>query len=82
MTYVPVSPATSQNAQRLAQDLKHVIDRHQRENPNLSRTDVQEALRLASMGAGERRRPTLVVAAALGVAVFLGLLAFLVVQRG
>jgi hypothetical protein len=82
MTYVHVPVATSQNAQRLANDLSRVIDDHKRDHPGLSPADIRQALQIAGAGVGAGRTRQLVVAIAAGLLLLVGLLTFFLVQRG
>jgi hypothetical protein len=80
MTYVYVPPATSQNAQRLAGDLQRVIEEHQRDHPGLSKSDIDQALRLAGQATGARKTKELVVAGVMALLLGVGLLAFWLFQ--
>ena len=61
MSYVYVPPATSQNAQRLADELREVIEQHQRSNPRLSKAEIHQALQLAGRSSGATKSRELVV---------------------
>jgi len=82
MPVVHVSPATSQNAQRLANDLRRVIDEHERAHPGLSKADIHEALQLAGQSSGAKSRRKLVLTVVMGVLFAFGLLAYLQFRAG
>jgi hypothetical protein len=82
MTYVPVTPATSQNAQRLADELKRVIEEHKRAHPGLSGADIQQALRLAGTATGAQTPRRLILVGVWALLFALGLLAFWLFRAG
>ena len=85
MVYVPTTPnqTPSLEAQEIAREIEDVIVRYQDEHPRMTQTDVQQALQLAQSRAGKGPQAALgVVAAAVGVAMMIGLLTFLVARGG
>ena len=90
MLFVPVtptvtsSPPPSPRVRELAQLLNKVVDEYSAAHPSVSRTEIQQAIRLAQASAPGGSRPAaLVVMATLGVLVaglFLGL--FLLADGG
>ncbi len=73
-TYVPPPQATLE-AQELARELECLIEEFQDRHPRTAAKDVQQAIRIVGMraGAGQLRQKAVVV----GLALVLGLLAFL-----
>lgn len=85
MVFVPVVPSQppSLEAQEIAREIEGVIVRYQDQHPRMSQADVQQALQLAQSRAGKGPQVAVgVVAAAVGVAMMIGLLTFLVARGG
>ena len=82
MTYVYVPPATSQNAQSLANELQRVIEEHQREHPGLSKAEIHQALQIAGQSTGASRSKEIIVAAVTALLLGVGLLAFWLIRAG
>ncbi|UCF19170.1 MAG: hypothetical protein JSU87_14780 [Gemmatimonadota bacterium] len=86
MTYVPMPihssgqrPASPQ-AQELAHKIESVIREYEQSHPRMSRSEVEQAIRLAQSrtGAGTSlQRATLLMLLGLGVAMLLGALLFM-----
>ncbi len=78
--FVP-APPPSAKAQRLAKDIEKTIEDFRRANPNLSTTEIHQALRLAQQATGGTMatRVTIAVAIALLLA---GLLVFYLFSAG
>ncbi|KPJ61566.1 MAG: hypothetical protein AMJ46_00165 [Latescibacteria bacterium DG_63] len=81
MPFVPVTPPPppSPRAQELGRRLREVIDNFRREHPDMTGTEISQAMGLAMRGAGSRRQALLigVVLALLA----LGFLAFFLFRR-
>ena len=80
MTQVPIvipPPTPSANAIELGNELTETIDRFRQENPNLSATEIHQALSLAIRDSGaDSSKAALIVALAICLLIF-GLAAFL-----
>lgn len=76
MTYIHVPVATSQNTQRLADDLQRVIEQHERDHPGLSKAEIDEALKIAGSATGVRKNQRIILAGVMSLLVGVGLLAY------
>ncbi len=82
MAFVPFvqPPPPSPRAYELGRRLKETIDGFRQENPNITGTDIRQAMRLAQTGTGAGGQT---VALVIGAVLFLifGILAFLYFER-
>ena len=85
MVYVPTIPnkPPSLEAQEIAREIEDVIVRYQDEHPRTTQADIQQALQLAQARTGKGPQVAHgITAAAVGVAMMIGLLTPLVARGG
>ncbi len=86
MAFVPITPVVtpenaSLEARELARDIEDAIVAYQEEHPRATQADIQQALKLAQMRAGEGmlpQRTATIIAVLVGVFVALAMAFFLV----
>jgi hypothetical protein len=79
-SYIPTTTQASPQAQELAHKIESVIREYEGSHPRMSRSEVNQAIRLAQSrtGAGTSvQKTTLLMLLGLGVAMLLGALMFL-----